>query len=279
MKFLSSLLLLISVKASSQQVIYNLNYSTGKDTMQQMDLYTPKTNTPFPTIVFLHEGGLTGGDKRENNLPLIAQKFQSDGIGFVLVNYRLSPTPWPAEPDDACEAFAWIKKNVSKYGGDNNRVFIAGHSSGAFLTALVSTDAKYMEKQGLNLHSIAGSIVIGTQLTANLPAVAEEKLAAFFENNPYLKIFGNRQIFEDASPALHINVNIPAMRFIIAEAEQLNPPILAQTEAFVSKAKAYNPNISYHVIPERRHITNVTKMPEAGDPVYQLIKDFVTGTK
>ncbi len=243
--------------------------------MQQMDLYIPNGTATFPSIVFLHEGGLTGGDKRENNLPLIAQKFQAEGVAFALVNYRLSPTPWPAEPDDACEAFAWIKKNINRYGGDSTRVFIAGHSSGAFLTALISTDPKYLGKQGLNLHSIAGSIIIGTQLMASLPAVPEEKLAAFFENNPYLKIFGNRKVFEDASPAIHINENIPAMRFIIAEAEQLNPPILAQTEAFINKAKLFNPNISYHVIPERKHMTNVTKMTEPGDPVYQLINDFL----
>jgi len=271
--------LLCSINGYAQQVLYDLNYSASKIPQCEMDLYLPNKAEKFPSIVFLHEGGLIGGDKRENNLPQIAKKFQDDGIAVALVNYRLSPALWPAEPDDACEAFAWVKKHISGYGGDSTAIFIAGHSSGALLAALVSTDPKYMAKQGFTTNDIAGSIIMGTQLQAIVPAVSETRLNDYFQNNEYFRIFQNRQTFEDASPALHINKNIPAMRFIIAEAEQINPPILSQTEGFVNQAKVFNKDIRYDVIPDRRHITNLTKMIEPNDPVYRIIKDFISPGK
>ncbi|MBS1533170.1 MAG: alpha/beta hydrolase [Bacteroidetes bacterium] len=263
----------------AQKVIYDTAYRAENYPQCKLDLYIPAHHAGFPTIVFLHEGSLIGGDKKENRLPEIAQKFMGDGIAVALVNYRLAPDTWPAQPDDACAAFAWVRKNIRPYGGDDQKVFIAGHSSGALLAALISTDPVYLAKQGLKLQNIAGSIVIGTQLKAELPAVPENKLDEYFKNNVYLKIFGNRQTFEDASPMAHINKDIPPMRFIMAEAEQDNPPILAQTKEFIDKANAFNKDIGYHVIRGRKHMTVITQMPESGDETYRVIKDFVSTVK
>jgi len=263
------------VLANAQQTLTNVPYLTGAAGDEQMDLYLPSTKN-FKTIVYVHEGGLMSGDKKDEPYAKIAEKFQRDGFAFILINYRLGPAnKWPAQPDDVCVAFACVKKHISAYGGDSSKVFIAGHSSGAFLTSLVCTDTKYMAKQGFALKNIAGFIVIGSQLKAVYPAVPKEKLVAFFQKNSYLSIFGDTAVYADAQAMAHINAAIPPGLFIIAEKEQFEPPILEQTQEFIEKAKPYNLDISYKVITGRTHMSNITKMPEDNDEVYALIKNFV----
>jgi len=61
--------------------------------------------------------------------------------GWIVVasNYRLAPKfPWPAQIEDATRALGWIKKNIATYGGDPDRVVVAGGSAGGHLASLLS---------------------------------------------------------------------------------------------------------------------------------------------
>ena len=69
----------------------------------------------MPVLIFFHGGALQGGDKREQGF--IATRFVSEGVGVVLANYRLSPMVMhPAHILDAAAVFAWVKRNIEKYG-------------------------------------------------------------------------------------------------------------------------------------------------------------------
>ena len=90
----------------------------------KLDLYLPESKTAYPIIVWFHGGGLELGKKE------IPSDFQKQGIGVVGVNYRLSPrVTHPAYIEDAAEAVAWVFKNIESYGGDPERIYIAGHSA------------------------------------------------------------------------------------------------------------------------------------------------------
>ncbi|MBI3666472.1 MAG: carboxylesterase family protein, partial [Acidobacteria bacterium] len=65
-------------------------------------------------------------------------------------------------PRDVAAAFAWVKKNIGTRGGDESRVFLVGHSSGAHLVALLGADGKYLEEFHLSKKSIAGVVPIGS---------------------------------------------------------------------------------------------------------------------
>ena len=265
-----------SATSDGQSVNLDIAYVTGGDASQQMDLYLPAKQN-FKTILYIHEGSLVSGDKKDEPYEKIALKFQKIGIGFISMNYRLGPQhKWPAQPEDVCSAFSWIKRNISNYGGDSNKIFIVGHSSGALLTSLVATDEKYLKRQGLQLKNVAGFVCIGTQLKADTPHASKQVILAAFKKDEYLGIFGNLDTFLDANPMNHINGNISPGLFIIAEKEQFQPPILAQTKEFIDRSKPYNLDLKYFVIPGRTHVTNVTKMTEENDPVFELIQDFIS---
>jgi acetyl esterase/lipase len=100
------------------------------------------TPTNSPVIYYVHGGAWTFGDKREQGRPML-HEFLRRGWIVVTINYRLAPRhPWPAQIEDATRALGWIKKNVATYGGDPDRVVVAGGSAGGHLASLLalSTD-------------------------------------------------------------------------------------------------------------------------------------------
>ena len=66
--------------------------------------------------------------------------------GFMVANisYRLSPRhQFPAAIEDSCAALVWLTRNAQRYGGDMNRLVIAGESAGANLAASVAIATAY----------------------------------------------------------------------------------------------------------------------------------------
>ena len=52
-------------------------------------------------------------------------------VGVVLTNYRLSPlVKHPEHVKDVARAFAWTTQDIAQYGGDPDRIVLAGHSAG-----------------------------------------------------------------------------------------------------------------------------------------------------
>jgi len=92
----------------------NANYADNKD---KLDLYLPEGRTNVPVIVSYYGGALMNGDK--NQQAFIGQRFAAAGFATAVVNYRLSPAVMhPAHIQDAAASFAWVKRNIAKYGGN-----------------------------------------------------------------------------------------------------------------------------------------------------------------
>jgi acetyl esterase/lipase len=119
------------------------NVPYGPLPRHRLDLWRLSTTpTNAPVIYYIHGGAWTFGDKREQGRPML-HEFLRRGWIVITINYRLAPRhPWPAQIEDATRALGWIKKNVATYGGDPDRVVVAGASAGGHLASLValSTD-------------------------------------------------------------------------------------------------------------------------------------------
>jgi acetyl esterase/lipase len=119
----------------------------------RLDIYYPSNKTNFATVVWFHGGGLQGGEK------YIPEELKEQGIAVIAVNYRLYPKVLcPVYIDDAAAAVAWTFKNINKYGGDPNIIFISGGSAGGYLVGMVGLDKKYLAKYGIDANKIASII-------------------------------------------------------------------------------------------------------------------------
>src|SRR5262245_18121268 len=129
------------------QVVSNLAYYDGKDADEvrhKLDLYMPKGKKDFPVLIFVHGGAWSMGTK--DLYGPLGKVFAKNGIGTVVINYRLSPkVQHPAHVQDVARAFAWTHKNIAKHGGNPDQIFISGHSAGGHLVALLATDESHLK--------------------------------------------------------------------------------------------------------------------------------------
>ena len=138
------------------KIVQNIAY--GEAPLQKLSLYIPSSateNAPAPVLVFFHGGRWSDGNKEQYKF--VADTFIKDGFIVALADYRKYPdVKFPAFVADAAGALAWVHDNIGKYHGDTARLYLAGHSSGAHMAALVATDPQYLAAYDLDRNIIAG---------------------------------------------------------------------------------------------------------------------------
>ncbi len=92
----------------------------------------------MPVSIFYHGGGFIWGDLDMFNF--LAIKFAKKLNSIVVVpDYRLAPQhPYPAATNDCLEILDWTSKNISKFGGDANKIGIMGESAGGNLATVTA---------------------------------------------------------------------------------------------------------------------------------------------
>jgi len=107
----------------------------GPDERQRLDIFAATGLQKAPVLVFVPGGGFVRGDKRSPTPPFfdnIGGFAARNGMIGVTMNYRLAPAHmWPAGTDDMALAVDWLRANISQFGGDPDRIYLAGTSAGA----------------------------------------------------------------------------------------------------------------------------------------------------
>lgn len=140
----------------------DIAYYEGKDAdpkKHKLDLFLPKGQKDFPVLFFIHGGAWSTGDRWMYTA--VGNTFAKNGIGTVVISYRLSPAvQHPAHIEDVARAFAWTHKNIGKYGGRADQIFVSGQSAGGHLAALLATSDMYLKAVNLTPKDIKAVIPI-----------------------------------------------------------------------------------------------------------------------
>ncbi len=125
---------------------------------QKLDVYVPdELASSAPVVVFFYGGSWQFGDK--DGYKFVAQALASRGIIAVLPDYRLYPeVTFPAFVKDGAQAVAWTRAHIQAYGGKACNLFVAGHSAGAQIGAMLVTNERYLDAVGVAVDDIAGFI-------------------------------------------------------------------------------------------------------------------------
>jgi arylformamidase len=264
----------------------NIPYSSlpGVDpNLLSLDIYKPQSssnNMPQaarPVIVMIHGGAWRSGDKgNESQGYRKASFFVSQGYVYVSINYRLSPAvQHPAHVEDVAKAVAWVSDHIANYGGDPKRIFLMGHSAGAHLAALVTTDESYLRKLGKSPTKLSGVILLDTagyDIARNI----EELSKGPFIRSLYENAFGrDRQTWIDASPIRYVKSEKSLPPFLVFYTERESSETISK-EFVQALQKAGVPSAAI-LAQGKNHQTLNQDIGRPGDSPSELILEFLQG--
>jgi acetyl esterase/lipase len=130
----------------------------GPDPRQRLDVYQPAGETrAAPVVVFFYGGNWSSGERADYRF--VGEALASQGIVAVVADYRLSPAArYPVFVQDSARAVRWARDHAAGYGADPARLFVMGHSAGAYNAAMVALDARWLRAEGMATSELTGWI-------------------------------------------------------------------------------------------------------------------------
>ncbi len=207
-----------------------------------LDLKLPADKKGFPTLIWFHGGGLTGGTR---DFP----QFQGEGVALISAGYRLSPqVPCPVFIEDAAAAVAWTLKNIEKEGGDPNKVFVGGHSAGGYLALMVGMDPRWLQPHGLAPSALAGLLPVSAQVTTHF-LVKEVR--------------GSKQpslvpVIDEFAPLFYSSKDLPPICLITGERRiEFKSRVEENDFFYITLKNLGHPAVEFHELPGLDHGTVV----------------------
>lgn len=205
-----------------------------------VDLRLPEKARNFPTLVWFHGGGLTGGAR---GFPA----FEGKGVALVSAGYRLSPqAKCPDFITDAAAATAWTLTHIAEYGGDPKKVFIGGHSAGGWLASMVAMNPKWLAAHGLSNRQLAGVIPVSGQATSHfhVKALCGDKA------DPLVPVI------DEFAPLHFVSKELPPVCLITGDRRVEWPCRVEENELLAATLrKLGHPDIEFHELKDLDHNT------------------------
>lgn len=132
----------------------------GAAPRQKLDVYTPAGSAPsggWPVVVFFYGGSWNRGERGDYRF--LGSALAARGILALVADYRLYPeVRYPDFLHDAARALDFGFEHAPRLGGDRERVFVMGHSAGAYNAAMLALDERWLRDVGRSPRELAGFI-------------------------------------------------------------------------------------------------------------------------
>lgn len=163
----------------------------------------------LPVLVFVHGGSWASGDPADYGF--IGRSFVPKGFVVVLGGYRLGPDgAYPAMLEDTAKVVAWTRREIAQYGGDPERITLAGHSAGAYNVAMMGLEPRWLKAHDMEPDNIAG--IIGISGPYDFYP---------FDSDSTKNAFGKAPDPKATQPVNHISSAAPPMLLIHGEKDDL----------------------------------------------------------
>jgi len=247
----------------------HLNLSYGESARQKLDVYVPQGEArDLPVVVFFYGGSWQSG--RRQNYRFVAEALTARGLLTVIPDYRIySEAKFPTFVEDGAAAVSWVRDHLSEYGGDASRLFVMGHSAGAYIAAMLALNPRYLAQAGMSTDELRGFIGLAGPydfLPLKVPRL--------------IKIFGAADGLPETQPVNFVSPKAPPALLLHGAKDKTVRP--QNTERLAARLQEAGRPVETKIYPAYRHIMilfALASLFQDGDPVMDDIVHFIFSQK
>jgi acetyl esterase/lipase len=251
-----------TISRSGLTITHDVAY--GALPRQKLDIYRPAGAAFAPVVVFFYGGGWNSGNK--SMYPFVAATLARQGNVVVVPDYRLYPeVRFPAFLQDCAKAVAWIQAHLPEIGGDPQRVFLMGHSAGAYNAAMLALNPAYLQAAGTSRDKIAGVIGLAGPYDF-LPITGADV-------KPIFATVGDGP---ESQPITYVDGHAPPMLLLAGSADKTVFP--RNTLSLAAKIRAEGGQVEERIFPGVAHIGLVIAIAplfQGKAPVLPVVEAFI----
>ena len=260
-------LLNATVPSNTYQGTQGLAY--GPQTRQLLDVYQPRNPLPNPNaplVVFFYGGSWSMGNRADYRF--VGEALASKGIVTIVADYRLSPAVrYPVFVQDSAMAVRWAFDHAREYGADPERIFVMGHSAGAYNAAMLALDSRWLAAVGLKPARLAGWIGLAGPYDF-LPIKDRQTQVAFDWPNTS----------PDSQPFAHVSRESPPALLLAPAHDKVVDP-QRSTVGMAQRLKSEGVPVESELFDNVSHVTLVAAMASVlrgRAPVLERVASFIT---
>jgi arylformamidase len=225
-------------------------FAYGATPIEALDVFTARV-TNAPVNVFIHGGAWRGGLAKNYAYP--AEIFVNAGAHYVVLDFiNVIEAQGDLLPmaHQVRSAVAWVYKNAKTFGGDPERVYVSGHSSGGHLAGVVLTTDWHKD------FGLPPTVVKGGVLASGLFDLKPVRLS---KRSAYVKF--TDQVEQALSSQRHLDKLHAPVAIVYGTAE--TPEFQRQSRDFAAAVKAVGKPVSVAAMEGYNHFE---VMEQLGNP-------------
>ncbi len=215
-------------------------FAYGPTEIEKLDLF--KTNRPnAPVFIFVHGGAWLGGSAKEYHFA--AENMVSAGAHYIAPDFiavGAAGGDIRVMAEQVKRAISWVYKNAASFGGDPNRIYLAGQSSGSHLSG-VALVTDWQKDYGLPNDIVKAGLL--------LSGMYEMKPVRLSARSSYVKF--DDVMEESMSTIRHLDRLHTPLTLMYGTNE--TPEFQRQTRDFAAAVKAAGKPVTLIVAPNHNH--------------------------
>ncbi len=253
------------VRRDTYQKEKDLQY--GNLARRKLDVYAPRRElSNQPVVIFFYGGSWQSG--RRQDYSFVAQALTSRGCVVAIPDYRLYPeAKFPAFVEDGAAAFAWVHEHISNFGGDPGKIFLMGHSAGAYIGAMLSLDSQYLGQFGFGPGDVRGFIGM---------AGPYDFLPLKWAN--LIKIFGGSDGIPATQPINFVTTSAPPALLLHGATDKV--VLASNTQHLAQRLREVGCPVVEIIYPHYKHLTILLYLAsflQEGEPILGDVTRFIQG--